>query len=362
MIPRYNKIHNRFRLNGYHYDFEDLKEVAYSYVKEGELYEKIIGEFLLDWLDDNDFLFSKTSGTTGKPKEIKIQKQYMVNSAIATGNFFDLNPGDTALHCLPANYIAGKMMLVRAMVLGLDMDLTAPTSSPIFDYEKPYDFSAMIPLQLKHMKGYLQNINKIIVGGAAVSNQLKQIFKDCPTNIFETYGMTETVSHIAARRINNFQNSKLEEKDRMFFTVLPEVTISQDLRGCLVIDAPYVSDKIIITNDLVKMHSDTTFEWLGRLDNVINSGGVKLHPEQIESKLSNVIKQRFFMASEPDDDLGQKLIMVVEGEEGSADERVFDVLDKFEKPKTIYYVPEIITTYTGKIQRKETLKIIESLG
>lgn len=360
MIPRYNKIHNKFKLNGNHYDFDDLKEVAYSYIKEGEPYEKVIGDFLSDWLDDKDFLISKTSGTTGKPKEIKIQKQYMVNSAIATGNFFNLKPGDTALHCLPANYIAGKMMLVRAMVLGLDMDLTAPTSSPIFDYEKPYEFSAMIPLQLKHMKGYIQNIHKIIVGGAAVSNQLKKDFKDCTTNIFETYGMTETVSHIAARRINNFQNSTLDEKDRMFFSVLPEVTITQDLRGCLVVDAPYVSDQVIITNDLVKMHSNTTFEWLGRLDNVINSGGVKLHPEQIERKLSNLISERFFIASEPDTDLGEKLIMVVEGKAGSVDAKLFDVLEKFEKPKHVYYVPEIITTYTGKIQRDETLKLVHA--
>lgn len=358
MIPRYNKIHVKFKLNGNQYNFNELKEVAYSYVKEGEPYEKIIGNFLLDWLDDNDFLYSKTSGTTGKPKEIKIQKQHMVNSAIATGNFFNLKSGDTALHCLPANYIAGKMMLVRAMVLGLEMDLTAPTTSPIFDYEKPYEFSAMIPLQLKNMKGYISNINKIIVGGASVSNQLKLHFRDCPTNIFETYGMTETVSHIAARRINNFQNSRFNETDRMFFNVLPEVTITQDLRGCLVVDAPYVSDKVVITNDLIKMHSNTTFEWLGRLDHVINSGGVKLHPEQIESKLSNVIKSRFFVASEKDADLGEKLIMVVEGEENSVDTKSFDVLDKFEKPKQIYYVPEIITTYTGKIQRQETLKLL----
>ena len=358
MIPKYDKIHNKFKLNGFNYSYDDLKEVAYSYIKEGEPYEQVIGNFLMDWLDDSDFIISKTSGTTGKPKEIKLKKQHMVNSAISTGNFFHLNPGDTALHCLPVNYIAGKMMLVRAMILGLDMDLTAPTTSPIFDYEKPYEFSAMIPLQLKHMKGYIQNIKKIIVGGAAVSNHLKQIFKDCPANIFETYGMTETVSHIAARRITNFQNSPLEEKDRMFFTVLPEVTISQDLRGCLVVDAPYVSDEIIITNDLVKMHSNKTFEWLGRLDNVINSGGIKLHPEQIESKLTDLVPQRFFIASEEDDDLGQRLIMVVEGEANSLDSKVFENLDKFERPKKVYYVPEITTTYTGKIQRKETLKLL----
>jgi o-succinylbenzoate---CoA ligase len=360
MIPRYNKIHNKFKLNGYHYNFNDLMDVAYSYVKEGEPYEQAIGEFLLDWLDDSEFVISNTSGTTGLPKTIKLKKQHMVNSAIATGNFFDLKPGDTALHCLPADYIAGKMMLVRAMVLGLDMDLTEPSSIPIFDYEKPYELSAMVPLQLKHMKGYIQNINKILVGGAAISNVLKQIFKDCPTNLFETYGMTETVSHIAARRLNNFQNSKDDEPERMFFTVLPNVAIRQDLRGCLTVDAPFVSDGEIITNDLVKMHSDTTFEWLGRIDNIINSGGIKISPELVENKLSNVVENRFFIASEPDEDLGEKVIMLVEGTDDKIDGTVFENLDKYEIPKEIYYLDAFETTYSGKIKRKETLKLVQA--
>ncbi len=359
MIPTYNKVHNRFKLNGEHYSHKDLKEVAYSFIKEGDPYEKVIGDFLTDWLSDSDYITARTSGTSGVPKVIHLSKQHMVNSAIATADFFDLKPGDSALHCLPGNYIAGKMMLVRAFAIGLEMDLTEPTASPIFDYDKLYDFSAMVPLQLTHMVDYVDNIKNILVGSAVVSNKLKARIQKCTGNIFETYGMTETCTHIAARRLNNFDRSPISEEQWHLFTALPNVNISQDLRGCLVIDAPYVSTREIITNDIIKFHSDRTFEWLGRLDNVINSGGVKLYPEVIENKLSKQVMQRFFIASKDDESLGQKLILVVEGDSNSIDKSVFDALDKYEIPKQIFYLPKFIETFSGKIQRTETLELLK---
>lgn len=359
MIPRFDKVHNRFKLNGLHYDRSDLKEVAYSFIKEGEPFEKVLGDFLIDWLNDKEYITARTSGSTGASKYMKLSKQHMVNSAITTADFFDLEIGNTALHCLPGNYIAGKMMLVRAMVIGLEIDLTEPTSSPIFDYAKKYDFCAMIPLQLENMVDYIDNIKNILVGGAVVSNQLKEKIQKCPGNIFETYGMTETVTHIAARRINNFERSPLPEDQWHFFTTLPEVNISQDLRGCLVIDAPFVSSKEIITNDVIRLYSDRNFEWLGRIDNMINSGGIKLFPEVIEDKLSKIIENRCFITSEEDSKFGEKVVIVIEGEEGSIDKSVFNVLDKYEIPKKVYYLPEFIETFSGKIKRNETLKLLK---
>ena len=132
MTPKYYKVHNRFKLNGNHYNSEELNEVAYSLIKEGEAYEKVTGNFLLDWFNEKEYIEVNTSGSTGKPKSIKLRKQAMVNSAIATGNFFGLKPGYTALHCLPNHYIAGKMMLVRALVLGLAIDLVQPSAHPLF--------------------------------------------------------------------------------------------------------------------------------------------------------------------------------------------------------------------------------------
>ena len=358
-MPLYKKVHNQFKLNGIYYDYEQLKEVAYSYIKEGEPFERVLGDFLTDWLNEDDYIIAHTSGSTGIPKKIKLLKQHMVNSAIATGDFFDINPGDTALHCLPGNYIAGKMMLIRAIILGLELDITEPTLSPVFDHVKPYTLCSMSPSQLTNMVGYVGNIKNILVGGAVVSRKLKEKIQKCPANIFETYGMTETVTHIAARRLNNFDRSPLKEEEWHYFTALPRVNISQDLRGCLVIDAPFVSSHELITNDLVKLHSEKTFEWLGRIDNMINSGGVKLFPEVIENKLSSQIDKRFLIASEEDETLGQRLILIIEGEKFNLDKSIFKVLDKYEVPKKIYFIPEFVNTFSGKIQRTETLKLLK---
>ena len=357
-MPIYTRVHNRFKLNGVHYDREQLREVAYSFIKEGEPYEQLLGDFLTDWLNNDDYIIARTSGSTSEPKQIKILKEHMVNSAIATGDFFEIYPGDTALLCLPGNYIAGKMMLVRAIILGLELDLIEPILSPVFDYLKEYTFTAMLPSQLTNRVQYVSNIKNILVGGAVVSRKLKAKVQDCPSNIFETYGMTETITHIAARRINNFDRSPLKKEHWHFFTTLPNVSISQDLRGCLVIDAPFVSSKELITNDVVKLHSDRHFEWLGRVDNMINSGGIKINPETIEAKLSSKISHRYFISSQEDEVLGQKLILIVESEPYELDKGVFNDLDKYEKPKEVFFLTKFINTFSGKIQRTETLKLL----
>ncbi|PWH82477.1 O-succinylbenzoic acid--CoA ligase [Algibacter marinivivus] len=350
MIPNYTNVHLRFKLDNLSYNHEDLMEVAYSYVKEGLPYQQELGNFLLDWLDDKDYVIVKTSGSTGKPKKIKIKKQAMVNSAIATGDFFNLKPGDKVLHCLPANFIAGKMMIVRAIVLGLELDMVEPAALPLIDYEKDYVFSAFTPMQLKNFAKYLKKIKTVIVGGGRVSKAIIELIKDKKPNIYETYGMTETVSHIAVKKLNNFSG----DADH-FFTTLPEIKVSQDDRGCLVIDAPNLSDKKIVTNDIVNIISDSSFEWLGRFDNVVNSGGIKLFPEQIESKLQDKIAGEFFIASEEDDALGEKLILVLEGEEKNIDEAIFECLNKYEKPKAVYAISKFKETSSGKIHRKNTL-------
>lgn len=349
--PEYDKIHLKFKLNGNYYDHNELKEVAYSLIKEGESYEKITGDFLLDWLDDKDYIEVQTSGSTGHPKIIRLSKQAMVNSCIATGNYLRLKSGDTALHCLPTNYIAGKMMLVRAMILGLDMDLVEPTSQPIFDYDKIYHFTAMLPMQLEATLAYLHNIKIIIVGGSSVSKHLINLTKTIKSKVYATYGMTETATHIAFKPLNN----KLKEP---YFKVLPKVTIWQDERNCLVIDAPKVSKERIVTNDIVILHSPTEFEWLGRIDNVINSGGVKLFPEQIEEKLKGKINQQFFITSEPDDKLGARLVLILESDSDTLNKTVFEELEKFEIPKKVYAVPKFKMTSTGKIKREETFRLI----
>lgn len=358
MTPKYDKIHNRFKFNGLHFSHNELKEVAYSLIKEGVAYEKVTGDFLLDWLNKEDHLYVATSGSTGQPKQIKLMKQAMVNSAIATGNFFGLEPGDKALHCLPSRFIAGKMMFVRALVLGLEIDFVEPSAHPIFDYEKKYDFCALIPLQLKHTINYTQNIKTIIIGGSKVTKPLLQKIKSCESKFYETYGMTETVTHVAISAIES-KTHKAENS----FNALENVSFAQDDRGCLVIHAPKLVDHDLVTNDIVKLTSETSFKYVGRYDNVVNSGGIKLFPEQIEDKLQPVIDNRFIVASEDDATLGEKLILIVENPRDSAESianRIKHIKDltKYEVPKKIYIVDKFSETVNGKIQRNKTIETV----
>ena len=351
MIPTFDKIHLKFKLNSNNYTHEELKEVAYSLVKEGEPYERNAGDFLLDWLDDKDYLTVKSSGSTGTPKVIRIHKQAMVNSSIATGNYFKMEPGNTALHCLPTNYIAGKMMLVRAMILGLEIDLVEPTSLPIFDDHKHYDFCAMIPMQIQSSLNRLQNIETIIVGGAPISQSLIDKLQSLKTKVYATYGMTETVSHIAIKPLNVKSKST-------HYKILEDIEISQDDRNCLVVKAPKLSDDIIVTNDIVKLHSKTEFEFVGRYDNMINSGSIKIFPELVEAKLRDKIKERFIIASEPDPLLGEKVIMIIEGTKDTTNVSTFEDLDFYEVPKKVYTV-EKFALINDKIQRSKTLELIK---
>lgn len=342
----HKNVHNRFKLNGYHLTYDDMCRVAYSFIKEGDEYEKHIGEFLLEWLDDDLDIEVQTSGTTGVPKVIRLKKLAMIQSAIATGDFFNLAPGDKALLCLSAKYIAGKMMLVRAMILGLELDITTIDSKPLKYRDKQYDFAAMVPIQVENSLKKLQNIEKVIIGGATLSQSLiAKLKKLKKTKAYETYGMTETITHVAVRKIGEIT-----------FKTLPNINVSKDARDCLVIEAPKIMEEKVITNDIVDVINEHEFLWLGRYDNVINSGGVKLFPEQIEAKLQEVIADRFFIASEKDEKLGEKLILVIEAKEKEVDLNIFDSLDKFEKPKEIYFVPKFVETKTGKVNRLKTLE------
>jgi o-succinylbenzoate---CoA ligase len=340
----YKNVHNHFKFNGVHLDREQLCMVAYSFIKEGADFQKALGDFLIDWFDDKTYIEMNTSGTTGAPKLIRVEKEAMVSSALSTGDFFDLNPGNKVLHCLPVDYVAGKMMFVRSFILGLDMDFVEPNSHPLEYNDEKYDFAAMVPLQAKNSLDKLKNIKKIIIGGVKIHKSLEQELVKLPNEIYETYGMTETITHIAAKRVGE-----------RAFTVLPNVTVSSNENNCLVVHAKKINPEPIVTNDIVEIVSDTQFVWLGRFDNVINSGGIKLIPEKIEEKLSTHIPRRYFVYGQADEVLGEKVVLYVEGEPIAIDEEVFSVLDKYEKPKNIVFIPKFTVTATGKIVRKESI-------
>lgn len=345
MGNNYQTVHPGFKLNGKHFSKDELCLFANEIRISKEEYEQQLAKFILEWFDDKDYVALTTSGTTGTPKIIQLKKEAMVNSALATAAFFDLKENCKALHCLPTQYIAGKMMLVRALVLGWDLDLVKPDTYPLEGNTKAYDFAAMVPLQVEKSLEQLHRVKTIIVGGAKLNSTLANALKKFPTEVYETYGMTETITHIAAKKVQDEA-----------FSVLPDIRISTDERKCLILEAPRLSDAKIITNDVVEIIEGNRFVWLGRFDNVINSGGVKLFPEKIEEKLSGKIPYRFFVIGKKDATLGEKLLLVIESEPYEIENSVFDTLDKYEKPKEVLFVPKFSETETGKIKRAESVQ------
>ncbi len=355
-MASYSEIHPNFRLNGHSYTATDLGEVGYSLVKEGEPHEQEIGDFILNWVSANPQITVSTSGSTGPPGLRSLQKRHMMASAQATARFFDLRAGQSALLCLPARYIAGKMMLVRAMILGLSLDYVAPGSEPLQGLLRHYDFCAMVQAQFLNSVGEMSRIGTLIIGGAPVGEAAIRAAQPLPTKIYETFGMTETISHIAIRRINPLEAC---------FQTLPDVKVAADERGCLVVHAPEICESPVHTNDLVRLLSDTEFVWLGRLDHIVNSGGIKLVPEAIEEKLQSAIPCRYFLAGLPDPVLGEKLVLILEAERPPKKLmeklRALKGLTPYEVPREVRAIPTFTTTGSGKVNRPETLKALGSV-
>ena len=345
-----NSFHTSFQINGKVFSSsEELIKFSQSISKE-------INQFLREWFSADPHIVVKTSGSTGIPKTIQLRKDFMINSALATGRYFQLGENTKALCCLPIKFIAGKMMLVRALTLGWHIDVIESTSNPLQEITKEYDFSAMVPLQLRNSISKINQIKTLIIGGGVVSKDLEKSIQFVDTSCYATYGMTETITHVAIKKLNKF--TQLELESASVYKTLSDVTISKDTRNCLVIHAPKISDGTIITNDVVELISKTEFKWKGRLDHVINSGGVKLHPEEIEQKLSHTIHSRFFVAGILDEILGEKCILVIEGEKYQITTKYFSKLSRFEIPKATFFIPKFLETGSGKINRRKTLDLL----
>lgn len=354
-----NSFHKAFKLQGKSFNTVDgLIEFSKTISTE-------ISLFIEEWFNESHFVEVQTSGSTGTPKVIELQKSHMISSALATGEYFYLSENTSALLCMSANFIAGKMMLVRALELGWDLDVVEPVSTPLRGSKKHYNFCAMVPIQLHNSFDQLNQVETLIVGGGVISSDLLEKIQSVETNIFATYGMTETITHIAVKKLNNFRFPS--EIKSSYYEILPNVTISKDERDCLVINAPKISNEIVVTNDIVNLTSSTQFEWLGRFDSVINSGGIKLIPEQIESKMAAFISNRFFVAGIPDVLLGEKLILLVEdtlNHEADLMQKLTELksLSKYEFPKEIHFLEAFVETETNKINRKESLKLLLQQG
>ncbi len=328
-------------------------------------YFQSVYDFAKAWLDGQETFTVTTSGSTGTPKEITLSRTQMAVSARMTGQFLQLTEGTRALICLNVNYIAGMMMLVRGLDLGWRMTIVSPSSNPLLKVPQAsiFDFVALVPMQLtailqnEETVGRVGDLGKILLGGAPVSEILLREIQDIERPVYQSYGMTETVSHVALRRLN-------DDTQREDYQVLPGIEFDVDARACLNLRGAVTNHEPVQTNDLVEITSPNTFRWLGRADSVINSGGVKISLDKIDKVVGEVLQEmgvatEYFCWHEPDEKLGQKLVVFLEGKSTvlrpkELVEKISARVKRYESPKAVYFAKQFIKTPTAKIDKIAT--------
>ena len=330
-----------------------------SLFPQTEFEEKVIS-FLKEWYSDSKTVSVQTSGSTGTPKIFEIEKERMLHSAKMTCDILHLQKGNSALLCLPIEYISGKMMVVRAIERSLKLVIKTPTSTPLSGLNEEIDFCAMSPLQVENSLDQIHFIKNIIIGGAAVSENLKkkitQTLKHSITQtlVYETYGMSETLSHIALKEIFPIPEA--------YFKVLGNVEISLDERKCLQIFAPKLNPERLQTNDLVELKNEKEFRFLGRIDHVINSAGLKIYPEELESLVKKEISNELIFLGIKDERFGQKLILVIEGAKTEMLENKLSTIiypSKNHHPKEILFLEKFPRIPNGKIDRRKLHETVD---
>lgn len=343
---------NAIFLNQKIYSAEYFRQITPEFIENQPAFLKEIFSFLHQWFDNSQTIDVKTSGSTGVPKIISLSKETMRQSAQATLSFFRLKKNDPALLCLSANYIAGKMMLVRAIVGELDLTVIEPATVLLIP-PKLFRFCAMVPMQVEETLRVYGNtsfscIESLIIGGAPVPSSLEHKLKDVSTACYVTYGMTETASHVALKRLNTNEP----------YRALPGIFFEEDDRHCLIIKAPLLCPDLLRTNDIVELCNSSAFHWKGRYDFVVNSGGIKIVPEELEKKIEPFLKRPFYLSKRSSRLYGEELILVLEGDKLASDAEnillmsLSTILNKYENPKAIYYVPAFEYTSNGKLKRK----------
>jgi len=328
--------------------------VELKFINTSDSFKNEVNQFIEEWFNSAEFIQSKTSGSTGEPKTIEILKSKMKASAQMTGKFLNLQKDEVALLCLSTATIAGKMMIVRSIVLGLKLVIVEPCSNPFEFINERIDFAAIVPLQLidilKQNPEKLKSVRNVIVGGGSVSDEIEEQLKKQKLTVFQTFGMTETISHVAMRKIGLHQEEHYSALEGNSFS-------SEDNQ--LIVHSSLVDGTPLKTNDCVELMNTKQFIWKGRTDFVINSGGVKLQPEEIEKKLSKLIKSPFFITGKKDAVLGEKVILCIESETAIQIQKsaLESYLSKYELPKEIYIFKQFNYTESNKINRLKTVDL-----
>ena len=324
-----------------------------------------VEEFLAQWNDTSDVIEVHTSGSTGKPKRLLVEKRRMVNSARITCDFLGLKEGDSALLCMPLDYIAGKMVVVRSLVSHLHLISVTPSSHPLKDVTQPIDFAAMVPLQVYSSlqepaeRERLLSIRHLIIGGGAIDDSLESQLQQFPNAVWSTYGMTETLSHIALRRISG-------ENSSLWYSPLDGVDVSLSSDSCLEIFAPKVNPEKLHTNDIAELRTlpdgSKEFRILGRKDNVIDSGGIKIQAEEVERLLRPHLSCGFMITKVSDARLGEAVTILIESDDAYLALSICKhVLPKHWVPRHVLPISHIPLTETGKPARAEAEALAKKL-
>lgn len=327
-----------------------------------ESFEASLADFLAEWFNPLPVLKVQTSGSTGTPKELWVEKERMRNSARLTVAFLGLQAGDSTLICMPLKYIGGKMVIVRALIAGLNLIPVTPSGHPMATLETAPVFAAMTPMQVFNSiqiateKERLEQIQHLIIGGGAIDNELAQVLKKFPKAVWSTYGMTETLSHIALRRLSGPEASE-------WYTPFSQVSLCLSAEGTLIIQTPTVNPETLVTNDLVTFNSEGQFRIIGRKDNVINTGGVKVQIEQVETLLKPRLTFDIQITGVPDPKFGERIVLLAETGENLNDrqrnllEEAFNSLPPYWRPKETIPVPSLPKTGSGKPDRATARRI-----
>ncbi len=325
--------------------------------------EKSLMNFLSNWFSDDETLVMKTSGSTGTPKAITASKKAMVESAKRTIAAFGLQKGMNALLCLSTDYIAGQMMVVRALVSGMNLITSDIEANPVKNLNQPIDFAAMVPLQMmkamQESPEKLSLVRTVLLGGSGISKALEEQLSGFSTEVYHSYGMTETLSHIALRKVNGQDATN-------WFSPLPDVSVELDENSCLVITAPYISSTPFFTRDIGEINAKGQFRIMGRIDDVIISAGNKIQPAELEKFISTFVEGEFLISSLDDDQAGQLIVLVLKERFNTF--RIYSLWEKLtfalrphELPRRFICLPDLPYLDSGKINRMMVRKLIAEM-
>ncbi len=364
------------RLGNHIYSSENIEEQLQAFEQskgENSKTEALLGEvlyFLKEWFADSPYMEVQTSGSTGKPKRIKASKEAMLKSAEMTCRALGLSRETRAILCISPKYIGGMMMIVRAMLYEMKLIVLALQSNPLEELKldelnslggpQKDLFIALVPMQVKAIleqeesRELFKELDKVIIGGASIDEGLLSQLRSFPNAIYSTYGMSETLSHIALRRLSGVDAEP-------YYKAFPNIKLSLSEVGTLRILAPHISTEWLQTNDLVRLHGNYKFEVLGRIDNVVNSGGVKLQIEELEAKIRELISYPFALTSIPDEVLGEALVLLVEGDSHSLPnpqtiiQKLKEVLPPYSAPKQLFFCQALPLTLVRSIAKPKSL-------